>query len=186
MSRKSAFLMVVAFFLMSAVPLGAVSCVKEKIVEVTRVVEVQVTSTFTPSPLPSLMDTPETAQNSMAVIASGSTDLPPVIEYPEEGDVFLVRRGKTKLKIQVKAYDPEGKPLRYSLNSGPAELYGVKFNSDTGLITWDVPIYAKIGNSLEPVGYGRRFTLQVGAFDRIPFSDGSKFTVRTFFIDVDG
>lgn len=60
-------------------------------------------------------------------------NMPPVIT--KEKDLKFSFDGKV-YTYQVKATDPDGDPLTYSLKSGPA---GMAIDPSTGLVRWDVP-----------------------------------------------
>jgi hypothetical protein len=58
-------------------------------------------------------------------------NMPPLFEDQEgarfEGNIFM---------SQIKAIDPDGDPLSYSLKHGPDSM---TIDSSTGLITWEIP-----------------------------------------------
>lgn len=63
-----------------------------------------------------------------AIIGNAS---PQIVSTAREG-----RFEDRKFTYQIRATDPEGDPLKYSLKQAPE---GMTINADTGLIQWDVP-----------------------------------------------
>lgn len=94
-----------------------------------------------------VIPTDRKTKGSMGILKVTIANAPPEIKS-SPNDIKFINR---KFTYQVKATDPEGDPIAYSLKTSPT---GMIINQNTGLVQWDVP-----------AGFKGRASIMVNATD---------------------